>query len=391
MSQLLTISPSSHDKPVNTFKDANILAQELARHIRGEVRFDNGSRGLYATDGSNYRQIPIGVVIPKDESDCIETMRICREFGAPVLSRGGGTSLAGQCCNVAVILDFSKYMNQIIELNYQQKYARVQPGIVLDALRNAGEKHHLTFAPDPATHTHCTLGGMIGNNSCGVHSILGGKTVDNVYELDVLTHDGLRLRVGETSEQELESIIRQGGRRGEIYAGLRKLRDRYAELIRKRYPKIPRRVSGYNLDSLLPENKFNVAQALVGSEGTCVMVLEAKLRLVHSPPARTLVVLGYEDVYTAADHVPEIMKTGPIGLEGIDDKLESYMKKKGLHTGDLNLLPDGKGWLLVEFGGESKKEADAHAKEMMALLKKKPDAPTMKLYDDREQENKVWE
>ena len=391
MSQLVTISPSSHDKPINTFRDANALARELARQIRGEVRFDKGSRGLYAADGSNYRQIPIGVVIPKDEQDCTTTMRVCREFGAPVLSRGGGTSLAGQCCNVAVILDFSKYMNQILELNYDQKYARVQPGIVLDALRNAAEKRHLTFAPDPATHTHCTLGGMIGNNSCGVHSIMGGKTVDNVHELDVLTHDGLRLRVGETSAQELDSIIRQGGRRGEIYAGLRQIRDQYAELIRKRYPKIPRRVSGYNLDSLLPENRFNVAQALVGSEGTCVMVLEAKLRLLHSPPSRSLVVLGYEDVYTAADHVPEIMKTGPIGLEGIDEKLVSYMKKKGLNTGDLNLLPDGKGWLLAEFGGENKQEADARAREMMALLKKKPDAPTMKLYDDKEQENKVWE
>jgi FAD/FMN-containing dehydrogenase/Fe-S oxidoreductase len=391
MSQLVPISPSSHDKPVDALRDANTLAQELARRVRGEVRFDKGSRGLYATDGSNYRQIPIGVVVPKDEEDCFAAMQICREFGAPVLSRGGGTSLAGQCCNVAVVLDFSKYMNQLLELNYEQKYARVQPGIVLDSLRKAAERRHLTFAPDPATHTHCTLGGMIGNNSCGVHSIMGGKTVDNVHELEVLTYDGLRLRVGETSEPELDSIIRAGGRRGEIYAGLRQIRDKYADLIRKRYPKIPRRVSGYNLDSLLPENKFNVAQALVGSEGTCVMVLEAKLRLVNSPPARTLVVLGYSDVYVAADHVPEIMRTGPIGLEGIDEKLVSAMKKKGLHAGDLNLLPDGKGWLLAEFGGESKEEADVRARKLMETLKNKANAPTMKLYDDKEQEKKVWE
>src|SRR5256714_8345736 len=391
MPKLVTISPSSHDKPINTFPQAEELAQELRRNIRGEVRFDRGSRGLYATDGSNYRQIPIGVVIPKDENDCIETMRICRRFGAPVLSRGGGTSLAGQCCNVAVVLDFSKYMNRIVELNYEQKYARVQPGLVLDALRNAAEKRHLTFAPDPATHTHCTLGGMIGNNSCGVHSIMGGKTVDNVDELEILTYDGIRMRVGETSEQELETIIQKGGRRGEIYAGLRRIRDQYGDLIRKRYPKIPRRVSGYNLDSLLPENRFNVGKALEGSEATCVMVLEAKVRLLHSPPARSLLVLGYSDVYSAADHVLEVMKAGPIGVEGIDDKLVSSMKKKGLHTGDLNLLPDGKGWLLAEFGGESKEEADAHARELMSILKKIPNAPTMKLYDDKEQEKKVWE
>jgi FAD/FMN-containing dehydrogenase/Fe-S oxidoreductase len=391
MPKLVAISPSSHDKPINAFQDANALAQELERHVKGEVRFDKGSRGLYATDGSNYRQIPIGVVIPKDDDDCITAMRICRGFGAPVLSRGGGTSLAGQCCNVAVVLDFSKYMNQLLELNYEQKYAQVQPGIVLDSLRKAAEMRHLTFAPDPATHTHCTLGGMIGNNSCGVHSIMGGKTVDNVHELEILTYDGLRLRVGETSETELDSIIQAGGRRGEIYAGLRRIREKYADLIRKRYPKIPRRVSGFNLDSLLPENKFNVAQALVGSEGTCVMVLEAKVRLVHSPPARTLVVLGYSDVYVAADHVPEIMRTGPIGLEGIDEKLVSSMKKKGLHASDLNLLPDGKGWLLAEFGGESKEEADARGNKLMKVLKAKPNAPTMKLYDDKEQEKKVWE
>src|SRR5438067_13188572 len=227
MPKLVTISPSSHEKPTDTFKDANALAQELARRIRGEVRFDKGSRGLYATDGSNYRQIPIGVVIPTDENDCIETMRICREFGAPVLSRGGGTSLAGQCCNVAVILDFSKYMNQIIEVNYEQKYARVQPGIVLDALRNAAERRHLTFAPDPATHTHCTLGGMIGNNSCGVHSIMGGKTDDNVQSLEILTYQGERLQVGAGE-----------GQHGPIYDKLRDLRDRYADRIRARCPKI---------------------------------------------------------------------------------------------------------------------------------------------------------
>ncbi len=365
----VAIPLSSHDKPVDTFPPAEELAAELSRRIQGEVRFDRGTRGLYATDGSNYRQVPIGVVLPKDANDCIETMRVCREFGAPVLSRGGGTSLAGQCCNVAVVLDFSKYMHKILELNPGQKYARVQPGIVLDTLRNAAEKHTLTFGPDPATHTHCTLGGMIGNNSCGVHALMAGKTVDNVHELDVLTYDGLRLKVGETSEQELEAIIRGGGRRGEIYAGMKRIRDRYGDLIRQRYPKIPRR----------------------GSEATCVMVLEAKLRLVYSPPVRTLLVLGYPDIYQAADHVPRILESKPVGLEGFDEKLVGYMKKKGLNTQDLNLLPDGAGWLLVEFGGESKKESDAKAQELMAALRKNHTAPTMKLYDEKAQENKVWQ
>src|ERR1019366_487158 len=175
--------------------------------------------------------------------------------------RGAGTSLAGQCCNVAVVLDFSKYMNKVLELDPGQRYALVQPGGVLDVLRNQAETHRLTFAPDPATHSRCTLGGMIGNNSCGTHSTLGGKTVDNVEELDILLYDGTRMKVGRTSESDLQSIVAQGGRCAEIYRGLREIRDTYAPLVRQRFPKIPRRVSGYNLDELLPENGFNVARA----------------------------------------------------------------------------------------------------------------------------------
>src|SRR6202040_3179418 len=191
--------------------DAAALAAALRREIRGEVRFDDGSRALYATDASNYRQVPIGVVMPRDQNDVIATVALARKFGAPILARGGGTSLAGQCCNVAVVLDFSKYMHDIIELDPNARFARVQPGIVLDDLRNAAEEHKLTFGPDPATHSRCTIGGMIGNNSCGVHALMAGKTVDNIDELDILTYDGLRLRVGPPSEEKLEEIIRQGG------------------------------------------------------------------------------------------------------------------------------------------------------------------------------------
>src|SRR5438445_2805130 len=215
------------------------LAVALRRSVSGEVRFDDGSRALYATDGSNYRQVPIGVVLPRNADDVIAAVALCRQFGAPLLCRGGGTSLAGQCCNVAVILDFSKYMAGILEVDPVRRIARVQPGVILDHLRAAAEKHQLTFAPDPATHDRCTLGGMIGNNSCGVHSVMAGKTDDNIEHLDVLTYDGLRLRVGSTTDQELESIIRKGGRRAEIYTGLKTIRDQYSNLIRERYPNIP--------------------------------------------------------------------------------------------------------------------------------------------------------
>ena len=165
----------------------------------------DGTRALYAVDGSNYRQVPIGIVIPKTIEEVIQTVALARKHDAPLLPRGGGTSLCGQSCNVAVIVDFSKYLNQIIEINPQEKYAWVQPGCVLDKLRNRANEFNLTFGPDPSTHEYCNLGGMIGNNSCGVHSVMAGRTVDNVLELDILTYDGERMRVGPTSDAEFEA------------------------------------------------------------------------------------------------------------------------------------------------------------------------------------------
>ena len=387
-SQIAWARPYSTDYPAG---EAHDLETQLKKRIEGEVRFDDGSRALYATDGSNYRQVPIGVVVPKSIEDVIATVAECRRHRAPLLARGGGTSLAGQCCNVAVVLDFTKYLNQLIELDPVGRTARVQPGIVLDWLRTEAERHHLTFGPDPSTHNHNTLGGMIGNNSCGTHSVMAGKTEENVLELDVLTYDGLRMRVGATRDDEFERIVEAGGRRGEIYAGLRRIADRYGNQIRARFPNIPRRVSGYNLPDLLPENGFNVARALVGTECTCAVTLEATIRLVWSPPGRSLVVLGYPDIYKAGDHVPEILKFKPVACEAIDALLVENMKIKGLHPRDLKLLPNGRGWLLVEFGGEDRQDADNQARRLMDSLKKHRDAPEMKLYDDPGEERLVWD
>ncbi len=375
---------------VSSGVDLTALAADLRRRIQGEVRFDSGSRALYSYDGSNYRQVPMGVVVPRDAEDVIEAVAACRAHGAPLLGRGGGTSLAGQCCNVAVVLDFSKYMNEIIEVNPDERYAIVEPGVICDQLRDAAEEHGLTWAPDPSTHAYCTLGGMIGNNSCGVHSVMGGKTEENVIALEILTYDGERMWVGQTSDDEIKAIIASAGRRGEIYAGLRSLRDQSADLIRERYPDIPRRVSGYNLDRLLPENGFDVAKALVGTESTCVTVLQAKVRLVESPPARTLLVLGFPSVYDAADHVPDVMKHDPIGLEGLDDRLIEDMKLKNIHPDDIELVPEGRGWLLAEFGGATIEEADAKAHAVMESFAG-DDGPTMKLFDDTSEEKKLWE
>ncbi|MFZ0276928.1 MAG: FAD-linked oxidase C-terminal domain-containing protein [Candidatus Sulfotelmatobacter sp.] len=363
----------------------------MRRTIHGEVRFDRGTRALYATDGSNYRQVPIGVVLPRNTDDVQAAVALCRQFGAPLLCRGAGTSLAGQCCNVAVILDFSKHMSGILEIDPVRRIARVQPGVVLDRLRAAAEKYHLTFGPDPATHGRCTLGGMIGNNSCGVHSVMAGKTDDNIEALEILTYDGLRMKVGATSSEELERICEAGGSRGEIYSRLQSIATTYGDLVRQRFPKIPRRVSGYNLNFLLPENGFHVARALVGSEGTCVTVLEATCRLVESPPERVLLVVAYPDIYQCADHVPEIMTHKPIGLEGFDDLLVSYTRMKGINSDGLALLPEGGGWLMVEFGAETAREAEFRARGLMQTLSQSAHPPNLRLYTKKQQVKRVWE
>jgi FAD/FMN-containing dehydrogenase/Fe-S oxidoreductase len=373
--------------------DAAALENALRQAVAGEVRFDAGSRALYATDGSNYRQVPIGVVIPRTKQDVIETVAACRKFGAPLLSRGGGTSLAGQCCNVAVVIDWSKYMHHIVELNPQQKYARVQPGTICDTLRNAARPHILTWGPDPATHDHCTFGGMLGNNSCGVHAQMAGKAGANVLSMDILLYDGTQMTVGGMNELQLDARIAQGGREGSIYAQLKSLRERYGKLVRERYPRIPRRVSGYNLDQLLPgeDGRFNVARALVGSESTCVTILEAEVGLVFSYPKRVLLILGYPSIYEAGDHVPKILEYKPIGFEGVDNFLMNNVRKKGMpQVDDLSILPQGKGWLVVEFGAGSIEEAEQQARAAMSGLEGSS-APSMKLFIDETEQQKVWD
>jgi FAD/FMN-containing dehydrogenase/Fe-S oxidoreductase len=366
------------------------LERDLRSGVSGEVRFGEGDRGMYASDAGNYRMVPIGVVLPRNADDVLHTVAVCRRHGAPIVARGGGTGIPGQTVNVAVLLDFSKYMNRLVEMDVAGRRARVQPGIVLDALRKAAGAHGLTFGPDPATHSRNTLGGMIGNNSCGIHSMMAGETVDNIEELDIVLYDGTRMTVGATSDEELERRIQQGGRIGGIYRSLRDLRDRYAPQIRREFPMIPRRVSGFNLPALLPEQGFHVAKALVGTECTCALVVEARTKLVDNPPVRSLLVFGFPDIFAAADHVVEPATFHPTALEALDDTFIDYMKKKGLHPPNMNVMPDGNAWLLIEFGGKDKAEADANARRCMDDFRQRDNAPSMKLFDDPAQEKLVW-
>ena len=341
--------------------DWGLLRRALGDRVDGEVRFDAGSVAAYSTDASNYRQVPIGVVIPRSVEAGVEAINVCREYDVPVVSRGGGTSLAGQATNVAVMIDWAKYCHRLISVDADARTCVVEPGIVLDVLNEQLREYGLRYGPKPATHPNCTLGGMIGNNSCGATAQRTGKVVDNIARLEVLLYDGTRFWCGETSDEEYVDIERHGDRRAAIYRRLRALRDDYTDQIRKRYPHIPRRVSGYNLDSLLPEYGFDIAGLLVGSESTLVTVLRAELELLPLIEHRSLVVLGYDTIADAADAVPNIVSHDPIALEGFGDRLVKDEQMQHLNPDALAQLPDGAGYLMVQFGGDTAEVADQAA------------------------------
>jgi len=332
------------------------LHDSLSQKLAGSHDFSDAGVALYTSDASNYRQIPLGVVYPKTIDDIVITTRLCREHKLSVLMRGGGTSQNGQCVNEAIILDCSRHLDQVIDIDVQNRTALVQPGIVCDSLKAAAEIHGLTFGPDPATHSRCTLGGMIGNNSCGPHSMLAGKTVENVIELEVLTTTGERFWVGPTSDEKLNSILVKNNQQAQIYKQLIALRDQFAEDIRSHYPNIKRRVSGYNLDQLLPENGFNVARALVGSEGTCVSVLQARVQLIKNPEFTRLVVLGFADIFMAGDAVMDIMPFKPIAMEGLDWEIVGGLNERNLKQTEVALLPEGHAWILVELAAANEQD-----------------------------------
>lgn len=366
------------------------LETALREAVDGEVRFDAGSRGAYATDGSNYRQVPIGVVLPRTVEAGAQAVRTCARFGAPVLSRGGGTSLAGQSTNTAVVIDWSKYCHGLVSVDPDARTCVVEPGIVLDVLNRRLADHRLQFGPKPSTHSHCALGGMIGNNSCGASAQAYGKTVDNVRRLEVLTYDGTRMWVGPTSQAERARIAAGGDRRAELYAGLDRIVTEYLADIRRGYPKIPRRVSGYNLDSLLPENGFDVARALVGSEGTLVTVLHAELDLVPVAAYQSLLVLGYDDICTAADDVPRLLEhCNPSQLEALDGRMAQLMREEGAYLESLEVLPAGDSWLMVQFGGDSQEEVDEQAHGLLRAVARAEKDGDVAFSDDIEREQRM--
>lgn len=341
---------------------SDALARDLRSEVRGETSFDATSRALTTMDASNYRRVPLGVVAPRDADDVTAALAVCRAHGVPVVPRGGGTSIAGQATGTGIVLDLTRHLNALVELDSGSRTAVVQPGLVLDDLRAAAAPHGLTFGPDPSTHGRCTLGGMIGNNSCGAHSVAWGTTADNVHALTVARYGGGTLRLG-----------RGWGPAGAggAPAGLREFVDRHLAPLRTGFPDLPRRISGYALDALLPEHPggSDLARAFCGSEGTLAVVTEATVRLVESPPARALAVLGYADEPAAAEAAAGLLPYGPLTVEGmaadlVREPAGSARGAAGLARGAAG-LPRGGAWLFVETGGATPAEARDRATRMV--------------------------
>ncbi|GAA4553912.1 FAD-binding and (Fe-S)-binding domain-containing protein [Amycolatopsis samaneae] len=328
-----------------------------------EILTDAAVLALYTTDASNYRHVPLGVVLPRSVDDVVAAVAACRERGLPVIMRGGGTSVAGNACGPGVVLDTSRYVRGVAELDPAARLARVAPGTVLDDLQALAAPHGLRFGPDPSTHSRCTLGGMIGNNACGSHSIAWGRTADVVRELDVLLYDGTRMTVGATTPSEVDERVARPGTEGRVYRELRALVRENLGLLRTELSTWPRRVSGYGLEHLLPENGFDLAKALVGSEGTCVTVLGATVGLAELPKHRVLAVLGFPSDFAAADAVPAILPWSPLTVEGVDAGLVAL-----LEPGRADGLPPGDAWLFVEMSGDEPGEAAERARALAADL-----------------------
>ncbi|HEY1536004.1 MAG TPA: FAD-linked oxidase C-terminal domain-containing protein, partial [Polyangiaceae bacterium] len=379
---------------VGTKPDLRGLWARLRKEVEGEVRFDKGTLGLYAQDASNYLHVPLGVVLPKSRADVLATLRACHAHGVPVLARAGGTGLAGQTCNEAVVLDVSKYFNHVLAVDAAKREARVEPGVICDSLTQHTEQHGLTWGPQPATHTHCCFGGMLGNNCGGMRAQQAGIAVHHVEAMHVALYDGTQLSLGWLTEAEFAARAATATPEGRIYSALRALRARYESQIRERFPTLPRRVSGYNLDQLLPneDGRINLARALVGSEGTCVTMLEATLHLVDFYPERAVVALGYDTIEHAADHVEQALPFKPTAVEGMDQILYDHVVKKHMRQEKfLDVLPKGKAWLLVELSAHDAADARSRAEHLIEAVKREPkQLVDAKLILDRKQQEHLW-
>ena len=347
------------------------IADELSRRVDGEVRFDPYSRLLYSTDASIYQMEPVGVVIPRNSADVQAVVEFGAREGIPVLPRSGGTSLAGQTVNHAIVLDFSKYLNNVLEVNPEEQWARVQPGIILEQLTRQVSSHGLQYAPDPTTANRACVGGGIGNNTCGAHSVIYGKTLDHIRELDVVLSDGSTAHLGELTPAELESRLSAGGLEGEIYRGVLRIAREQKDEIDRTYAKIQRRVSGYNLDEFILDDghggPVNLARMVVGSEGTLCVVTEAKVNLVPRPTMTSLSILHFRTIFDASEATTRVLTHDPSSIELIDKMVLDRGREALGSSRNLSFIEGDPGaMLVVEFYGESEDELTSRMNALKA-------------------------
>ncbi|MDR1799140.1 MAG: FAD-binding oxidoreductase, partial [Bifidobacteriaceae bacterium] len=320
---------------------AEQLAAALTAGVKGQVDLTSLTRGMYSTDASNYRVVPQAVVFPRDTQDVAVVADVARGLGVPVTMRGAGTSCAGNAIGPGVVIDTSRHLTRILDIDLEARTARVEPGVVMDTLQAALRPHGLRFGPDPSTHSRCTFGGMIGNNACGNHAVAYGRTSDNVAALTMIDGRGHVIQAG----NDLAAV-----------PGLQDLVDQNLATLRTEFGRFGRQVSGYGLEHLLPERGHDLAKALVGSEGTCGIITEATLRLVPLAPAPALLVLGFDDIAQAGDAVPALLELQPLAVEGMDARLVDILKQ-ARGAAAIPTLPEGAAWLMVEL--ESTDQAEA--------------------------------
>ena len=368
------------------------LERALTAALRGEVRFGTAERVVYSHDASNYRHLPLGVVKPAGLDDVRAAVALCREAGVPLVPRGAGTGIGGQAIGPgAVVLDFRRHLGRVLSVDPAARTAVVEPGTVLDDLQRAARPYGLRFGPDPSTHSRCTLGGMIGNDACGAHSVAWGRTSDNVRRLHLLLADGTELTVGGPLDAAARAALRDlPGREGALHRGLQDLAAGHLATIRRGMPRLPRRSSGYPLDALLPEHGHDLARALTGTEGTCAVLLGATVGLVPDPASRALVVAGYPDETAAADAVPGLLPVRPLTVEGMAADLVEALLAAGPRPAALDRLPDGACWLFLEVGADSPREAEHAARELAASVRRGARRATTSVVTDPAEQRQLW-
>ncbi|MEB3369820.1 FAD-binding oxidoreductase, partial [Saccharopolyspora mangrovi] len=328
-------------------------------------------RAEYSYDASNYRVEPLAVVFPRVVDDVVAAVEACRSTGTPIIARGGGTSMAGNAVGPGLVLDFSRYMNRVRAIDEEAGTVDVEPGVVLAALSGEVERAtagRRTFAPDPSSKSRATVGGAIGNDACGNHSVRYGRTSDHVAEIDLVTSDGARLTATETGLRATDPTDSSATARAEELTGsLSRLAQQHLSALRLELGRIPRQVSGYHLENLLPERKFNIARAVVGSEGTWAVVVGARMKLVPKPASALLVCLGYRDVVDAARDVPAILEFSPAAVEGTDEAIVATMRHRRGPDSVLG-LPDGQAWLFVDLDGDDPASVSAQADRLLERL-----------------------